>query len=317
MNPSTASGSIRIGISGWRYPPWRGSFYPPGLPQSQELAYASHQVPTIEINGTFYSLQRPEWFARWRDATPRGFMFSIKGTRYITHRLRLRGIDTALANFLASGLFELGEKLGPILWQFPPSMRFDAGRFEHFLGLLPHDTDAAARLAGQHDAHMNGRVALDGGPRRPLRHAVEIRHESFACPSFVDMLRAHGVALVTADTAGRWPLLEDATADFAYLRLHGDKALYASGYTEAALQRWATRIRAWARGREPADARRAGPHSRQAYGPRDIYCYFDNDIKVKAPGDARSLARLLGLPLAPVPPPVADSSDAPRQGRLL
>ena len=313
--PSPAS-AVRIGISGWRYPPWRGSFYPPGLPQSQELAYASHQVPTIEINGTFYSLQRPEWFARWRDATPRGFVFSVKGTRFITHRLRLRNIETPLANFLASGLFELREKLGPILWQFPPSMRFDPERFEHFLDLLPRDTDAAARRAGQHDERMNGRAALDAGPRRPLRHAVEIRHESFACPEFVDMLRAHGVALVTADTAGKWPLLEDATADFAYLRLHGDKELYASGYTEAALRRWAARIRAWSRGREPSAARRAGARPRQAYGPRDIYCYFDNDIKVKAPGDARSLARLLDLPLAPVEPP-ADGEDGPRQGRLL
>lgn len=294
--------AIRIGISGWRYPPWRGSFYPQGLPQAQELAYASRQVPTIEINGTFYALQRPEWFARWRDATPHGFVFSVKGTRFITHRLRLRNIETPLANFLASGLFELGEKLGPILWQFPPSMRFDEERFEHFLALLPRDTDAAARLAGRHDARMNGRAALQAGPCRPLRHAVEIRHDSFACPGFVAMLRAHGVALVTADTAGKWPLLEDATADFAYLRLHGDKVLYSSGYTDEALRRWAGRIRAWSRGHEPADARRAGPRPGQAYGPRDIYCYFDNDIKVKAPADARSLARLLDLPLAPIEP---------------
>jgi len=304
--PATAS-AIRIGISGWRYAPWRGSFYPEDLPQSQELAYASHQVPTIEINGTFYSLQRPEWFARWRDATPRGFVFSVKGTRFISHRLRLREVETPLANFLASGLFELREKLGPILWQFPPSMRFDPERFERFLDLLPHDTDAAARLARRHDERMAGRAALDPGPRRPLRHAVEIRHESFACPEFVQMLRARGVALVTADTAGKWPLLEDATADFAYLRLHGDRELYASGYTEAALRRWAARIRAWSRGREPADARRAGPRVAQAWRSRDIYCYFDNDIKVKAPGDARTLARLLGLPLAPVDPPAGDA----------
>ncbi|MBO9353730.1 DUF72 domain-containing protein [Bordetella petrii] len=300
--PASSASAIRIGISGWRYPPWRGTFYPEDLPQAQELAYASHQVPTIEINGTFYSLQRPEWFARWRDATPRGFVFSVKGTRFITHRLRLRNIETPLANFLASGLFELQEKLGPVLWQFPPSMPFDPERFEHFLALLPHDTDAAAKLAGRHDARMNGRAALQGGPRRPLRHAVEIRHDSFACPEFVTLLRDHGVALVTADTAGKWPLLEDATADFAYLRLHGDKELYASGYTGQALHRWASRIRSWSHGREPRDARRAGPRPDRPYGPRDIYCYFDNDIKVKAPGDARGLARLLGLPLAPVEP---------------
>ncbi|MBV7486018.1 DUF72 domain-containing protein [Bordetella sp. BOR01] len=306
--PAHAS-AIRIGISGWRYPPWRGSFYPEGLPQAQELAYASHQVSTIEINGTFYSLQRPEWFARWRDATPRGFVFSVKGTRFITHRLRLRNIETPLANFLASGLFELREKLGPILWQFPPSMRFDAQRFEHFLGLLPHDTDAASRLARRHDARMNDRAAVQGGPRRPLRHAVEIRHESFACPEFVAMLRTHGVALVTADTAGKWPLLEDATADFAYLRLHGDKKLYSSGYSDHALHHWASRIRYWSRGREPGDAHRAGARPPRAYGPRDIYCYFDNDIKVKAPGDARSLAGLLGLPLAPEEPATAEGQQ--------
>lgn len=301
--PSAHPSAIRIGISGWRYAPWRGTFYPDDLPQAQELTYASHQVPTIEINGTFYSLQRPEWFARWRDATPGGFMFSVKGTRYITHRLRLRDIDTPLANFLASGLFELQEKLGPILWQFPPSMPFDPERFEHFLSLLPADTDAAARLAARHNERMAGRAALDPGPRRPERHAVEIRHESFACPEFVQMLRAHNVALVTADTAGKWPLLEDPTADFAYLRLHGDKELYASGYTDEALKRWASRIRAWSHGKEPRDARRAGPRPGRAYGPRDIYCYFDNDIKVKAPRDARTLAGLLNLPLRPVAPP--------------
>src|SRR5690606_197710 len=302
-SPATHPSAIRIGISGWRYVPWRGTFYPDDLPQAQELTYASHQVPTIEINGTFYSLQRPEWFARWRDATPAGFMFSVKGTRFITHRLRLRDIETPLANFLASGLFELQEKLGPILWQFPPSMRFDPERFERFLSLLPGDTDAAARLAARHDQRMAGRAALDPGPRRPVRHAVEIRHDSFACAEVVQMLRGHNVALGTADTAGKWPLLEDATADFAYLRLHGDKELYASGYTDDALRRWASRIRAWSRGKEPRDARRAGPRPGRAYGARDVYCYFDNDIKVKAPGDARTLARLLDLPLAPVEPP--------------
>ncbi|MCD0502668.1 DUF72 domain-containing protein [Bordetella petrii] len=300
MTHASSIGMIRIGISGWRYAPWRGVFYPDDLPQAQELAYASHRVPTIEINGTFYALQRPEWFARWRDATPRGFVFSVKGTRYITHQLRLRDVDTPLANFLASGLLELREKLGPILWQFPPSMRFDPDRFAAFLDLLPHDTHAAAQLARRHDERMTGRVALDGGPRRPLRHAVEIRHDSFACPEFVDMLRARGVALVTADTAGKWPQMEDATADFAYLRLHGDKKLYASGYTDEALRHWAGHIRAWSRGQEPRDARRAARRPDQPYGPRDIYCYFDNDTKVKAPGDARSLAKLLGLPLEPV-----------------
>ncbi|WP_459618588.1 DUF72 domain-containing protein [Bordetella sp. 2513F-2] len=296
----TAGGLIRIGISGWRYAPWRGVFYPEDLPQAQELAYASHQVPTIEINGTFYSLQRPERFARWRDSTPRNFVFSVKGSRYITHVRRLRDIEQPLANFLASGVLELGDKLGPFLWQFPPSMAYDPERFERFLELLPRDTDAASRLARRHDERVGDAAVKAAAPAR-LRHAVEIRHPSFATPGFVALLRHHGVALVTADTAGKWPLLEDATADFAYLRLHGDKELYASGYGEAALRDWARRIRAWARGAEPRGARRAAPAAPRR-GPRDIYCYFDNDVKVRAPEDARTLARLLGLPLAPVAP---------------
>ena len=296
-----SAGIVRIGISGWRYAPWRGEFYPEDLPQAQELAYASRQVPTIEINGTFYSLQTPERFARWRDATPGGFVFSVKGSRYITHTRRLKEADVPLANFLASGMLALSEKLGPFLWQLPPSLPFDPQRVEAFLRLLPHDTDEARRLARRRDARMAGRTGLGSGPSRPLRHAMEVRHDSFACREFVDMLRHYGVALVTADTAGKWPLLEDVTADFAYLRLHGDVELYASGYTDEALDRWAGRIRSWAAGKEPRDARRAGPRGPR-HPRRDIYCYFDNDIKVKAPRDARSLARRLDLPLEPVVP---------------
>ncbi|ARP94158.1 DUF72 domain-containing protein [Bordetella genomosp. 13] len=299
---SDAAASIRIGISGWRYGPWRGTFYPEDLKQAQELAYASHQVPTIEINGTFYSLQRPERFAQWRDATPRGFVFSVKGGRYITHVKRLREPGQSLARFFASGMFELGDKLGPFLWQLPPSLRYDPDLVEAFLKCLPRDTDEAEALARRHDARVAGQPMPPPGPTRSLRHAMEVRHESFASREFVDMLRHYGVALVTADTAGKWPLLEDVTADFAYLRLHGDAELYASGYTPEALRDWARRIRAWSGGREPRGARRAG--GAHATGkPRDVYCYFDNDMKVKAPGDARSLARLLGLPLAPDPPP--------------
>lgn len=294
--------AIRIGISGWRYPPWRGVFYPDDLPHADELAYASHQVPTIEINGTFYSLQRPERFAQWRDATPRGFVFSVKGSRYITHVKRLRDPEEALARFFASGVFELGDKLGPFLWQLPPSLRFDAGITEAFLKALPRDTAAAERLAHRFDARVAGRPMPPPGKRRRLRHAMEVRHDSFACQAFVQMLRHHGVALVTADTAGKWPLMEDVTADFAYLRLHGDETLYASGYTPDALGDWKRRIQAWADGREPRGARRVAGPGRARTGPRDIYCYFDNDVKVKAPGDARALARLLRLPLAPDPP---------------
>lgn len=291
--------AVRIGISGWRYAPWRGRFYPDGLPQDKELAYASHQVCTVEINGTFYSLQRPEFFVHWRDETPGGFVFAVKGPRFITHTLRLRDIEEPLANFFASGVLALREKLGPFLWQLPPSLPWDAGRIEPFLRLLPRDTEAAARLARRHGARMKGRSLTRTDARRPLRHAVEIRHPSFACPEFVAALRRHGVALVTADTAGKWPLLEDATADFAYIRLHGDKALYSSGYSAQAIADWARRIDAWSRGATPRGARLAGPRQ-QPTGPRDVYCYFDNDVKVMAPRDARALMSALRLPMQPV-----------------
>jgi uncharacterized protein YecE (DUF72 family) len=292
------STALRIGISGWRYEPWRGTFYPRGLPARDELAYASRQVPTIEINGTFYSLQRPEYFAEWRDQTPDGFVFAVKGSRFLTHTRRLKDIEVPFANFLASGLFELREKLGPILWQFPPTMRWDPQRFEAFFRLLPRSTGEAARLARRHDARLRNRDSVKPHADMEMRHAVEIRHESFCDAGFVDMLRHYNVALVTADTAGRWPLLEDSTADFAYVRLHGDKELYASGYTPRAISHWADRIDAWAHGRQPRDARRAG--SRQPRGrPRDVYCYFDNDTKVMAPRDARALMQALGLPLQP------------------
>lgn len=293
--------AIRIGISGWRYDPWRGNFYPGDLPASHELAYASHQVCTVEINGTFYSLQKPQNFADWRDATPGGFVFAVKAPRFLTHILRLKNIDEPLANFLASGVLALREKLGPMLWQLPPTLQFDPARLEAFLDKLPPDTEAAARLAHRHGPRMRGRSLVDTDARRPLRHALEIRHPSFACAEFVDLLRRHNVALVTADTAGKWPLLEDATADFAYIRLHGDKVLYSSGYTAEAIADWARRIDAWARGATPRGARLAGPRTRNR-GPRDVYCYFDNDMKVMAPRDARALMAALKLPMQPIEP---------------
>ena len=290
------AGRIRIGISGWRYPPWRGFFYPEDLVQKRELEYASRLLPTIEINGSFYSLQRPKSYAEWHDATPPDFVFSVKGPRYITHLLRLNGVATPLANFFASGLFELRDKLGPLLWQFPPNMRFDAGRFDAFFAMLPHDTKAAQALAQRHDSKVTGRTSLLVERRRPLRHAVEIRHDSFRDEAFIALLRKHRIALVVADTAGKWPLLEDLTADFAYLRLHGDKELYASGYSAAALDGWAERIRAWSRGGQPDDARLVSRHFAPSRATRDVYCYFDNDIKVHAPFDAARLLGKLGLP---------------------
>lgn len=249
-------GTIRVGISGWTYPPWRGVYYPKGLAQKKELAYAAERFRSVEVNGTFYGLQRPESFARWSEETPEGFVFAIKGSRYITHMKRLKEVETPLANFMASGLLRLGPKLGPILWQFPPQMKFDQERFARFFSLLPKDTEEALALARRHDGRMKGRVWLEAQGRGPVRHAVEIRHESFCCEAFIALLRRHGVVLVVADTPA-WPLLMDVTADFVYCRLHGAEQLYASGYNDEALDRWAERVRAWSAGREPADANRA------------------------------------------------------------
>jgi uncharacterized protein YecE (DUF72 family) len=286
---------IRIGISGWRYTPWRGVFYPEKLPQRRELEYASRMLPTIEINGSFYSLQRPEYYAQWYEDTPDDFVFSAKGAKYITHNKRLKDIETPLANFFASGLFELKEKLGPILWQFPPYLPFKPERFEPFFAQLPHDTEQAAELAARHSERLNGRVSVEPDRKRRLRHAVEIRHPSFVDPAFIALLRRYRIALVVADTAGKWPLLEDLSADFVYLRLHGDKELYASGYSDAALERWAARIRTWSQGGQVDDARLASDKPAPPRASRDIYVYFDNDVKVHAPYDAATLMRKLGL----------------------
>ena len=288
--------AIRIGISGWRYAPWRGVFYPEKLQQRRELEFASGVFPTIEINGSFYSLQSPKSWKTWHDETLPGFVFAVKGPRYITHLLRLREYETALANFLASGVLQLGPKLGPMLWQFPPNFRFDEERFDNFFTHLPKDTDTALELARKRDrSRMSGRTALPTQPNRRLRHAVEIRHASFRDDAFVRLLRRHDVALVVADTAGRWPLLEDVTADFVYIRLHGDEELYVSGYTDEALDMWARRIDAWSRGAEPDDARKASSLKPRRRASRDVYCYFDNDAKVHAPFDAQTLAMKLGL----------------------
>lgn len=292
---TATAGQVRIGISGWRYPPWRGIFYPPRLAQRSELAFAARMLPTIEINGSFYSLQRPELYAQWYEDTPAGFVFAVKGSRYITHMLKLKNVRVPLANFFASGLLRLAEKMGPILWQFPPQMAFDAERFAAFFALLPRDSEAALALAREHDGRLQGRTELAIDRRRPLRHAVEVRHPSFVSAEFVALLRKHRIALVVADTAGRWPLLEDLTADFVYLRLHGDKELYASGYGAAALDDWAARIAVWRTGRQVEAARLASPRAAASRARRDVYCYFDNDVKVHAPYDAAKLAARLGL----------------------
>jgi uncharacterized protein YecE (DUF72 family) len=288
-----ARGRIRIGISGWRYRGWRGVFYPPGLPQRSELAYAAERFPAIEINGTFYSLQRPEYFSAWAAAVPDDFEFALKGSRFVTHNKKLKDTAAPLANFFAQGVLNLGRKLGPFLWQLPPRLRFDAERLEAFFESLPRDTDAAARLARRHDERVAGRAALQPKADLHLRHAVEIRHASFVDADFVALLRRQNVALVCADSVA-WPRRMDVTSDFVYCRLHGSDVLYASGYDDAALDRWAARALAWAGGGGPADAERIvekpGPRRKR----RDVYVFFDNDAKVRAPVDALGLIARVG-----------------------
>jgi uncharacterized protein YecE (DUF72 family) len=287
---------IRVGISGWRYAPWRGLFYPAGLPQRAELEYAARCFSSIEINGSFYSLQSPRSWQAWYEATPPGFVFAVKGPRYITHTLRLKQVETPLANFFASGIFKLREKLGPILWQLPPSFVFDADRLASFLKLLPRDLKEAAALARTRDSFMRGRAALSIGTNHRMCYAMEVRHASFEDPRFVRLLREHNVALVIAETARRWPMLQDITSDFVYLRLHGDKEIYRSGYSDEALRRWARRVAAWARGGEPRDAIKLDRQAKPPRRPRPVYCFFDNtDEKLRAPADAKALMKKLGL----------------------
>jgi len=282
-------GDVRIGISGWTYGPWRGRFYPQGLAHRRELEYASRRFNSIEINGSFYSLQRPDSYQSWYEQAPPGFVFAIKGSRFITHMKKLREVQTPLANFFASGLLLLCEKLGPILWQFGPNFGLNLERFEAFFQLLPRNTLAAAELAQKHDQRLAGRAHTQAEVNRPLRHAVEIRHPTFLNPAFIELLRRYNIALVFADTAGRWPYSEDLTADFVYVRLHGAEELYVSGYGDSALDWWGRRILAWSHGGEPADATRLSPPA-ALRDQRDVYVYFDNDAKVRAPFDALALA---------------------------
>jgi uncharacterized protein YecE (DUF72 family) len=286
---------IRIGISGWRYRNWRGVFYPAGLAQRRELEFASRAFSSIEINGTFYSLQRPSSFRQWAAETPEDFVFALKGGRFITHMRKLVNVETALANFFASGPLALGEKLGPILWQLPPQLRFnDPARFHEFFRLLPRTTREAEKLAQRCDERMLDprRSCLEAVAELPVRHAIEIRHESFATPEFIALLRRHAIGLVIADTV-EWPLLMDVTSDLVYVRLHGSEQLYASGYEHDAIDVWAHRILSLARG----ESAMLGGNARYAAEPmadghsRDVFVYFDNDAKVRAPFDAQALER--------------------------
>jgi len=286
---------MRIGISGWRYPGWRRKFYPKGLPQRSELQFAASRFNSIEINGSFYSLQLPSSYQRWYSETPGDFVFAVKGARFITHMKRLRDVGAPLANFFASGLLALREKLGPILWQLPPNFIYNKERLEDFFNLLPRNTREASELAKEHDDNLKARawMKIDPVPAR-LRYALEVRHKSFMTPEFFDLLRKHNIAFVMADTAGKFPYSEDVTADFIYIRLHGGKKLYVSGYDHKALDWWANRIEHWCKGRQPRDSKtialaKARPKR------RDVFVYFDNDAKVYAPFDAQQLAERLGV----------------------
>jgi uncharacterized protein YecE (DUF72 family) len=284
---------IRIGISGWNYKPWRSVFYPAGLPHRRELEFASRKFNSIEINGSFYSLQRPASYQRWYAETPPDFVFSVKGGRFITHMKRLREVEIPLANFFASGILCLREKLGPILWQFPPMFHWNAEKFRSFFGLLPQNTGEAAELSKKHDDKVKGRSWTYIDQSRPIRYAIEIRHESFMVPEFFSLLRNHEMAFVFSDAAAEWPYAEDLTTDFVYCRLHGAEKLYSSGYSDAALKDWAHRLRQWTEGKQPRDATLVTPHIEARNGSRAAYVYFDNDAKVHAPFDAQRLSSRL------------------------
>jgi uncharacterized protein YecE (DUF72 family) len=268
---------VRIGTSGWLYPPWRGVFYPAKLPHRRELEYLASKLNSVEINGTFYSLQRPSSFRSWYEQTPDDFTFAVKGGRFITHMKKLADAETPLANFFASGVLALGAKLGPILWQLPPNFGFNPERLAAFFEQLPRTTHEAAWLARKHDERLKDRSFLTAVSDQRLRHALEVRHKSFETPAFCDLLREHAISLVVADTAGRWPLMRDVTADLVYVRLHGDVELYTSGYTDTALDAWTAEINQWT-----------------AAG-LDVQVHFDNDVKVRAPFDAMSLAQKVGV----------------------
>jgi uncharacterized protein YecE (DUF72 family) len=265
------SGAIRIGIGGWTYAPWRGVFYPEDLPQAQELSYASRRLTSIEINGTFYSTQSPATFAKWRRETPDGFVFSLKGPRYAVNRRVLAEAGESIARFFGSGVAELGDRLGPVLWQLAPTKKFDAADVAAFLELLP-DT-------------------LDG---QRLRHVLEVRHPSFATPEFTALLRQRGAAVVYADHA-RYPAIADPTADFVYARLQKGQDALPAAYPPQELDAWAARARTWAAGGAPDDLALVDPAHRPAAKPkpRDVFMYVIHDGKLRAPAAAMALIERL------------------------
>ena len=267
---------LHVGTSGWRYSRWRGDFYPKGLVQRGELEYLAAQMNAVEFNGSFYSLQRPTTYQRMVEQTPDDFVVAVKGSRYITHMLRLGDVDTALANFLASGVLALGHKLGPLLWQLPPDLTYDEGRAVSFLERLPRSTSEASALARGHDDKIKpDRVLVEAPVETAIRHVVEVRHRSWGAADALDLLQRYDVGLVVSDSPGTWPFLEERTSDVMYVRLHGHTELYASGYSGRSLDVWAEKARRWL-----------------AAG-MDVHVYFDNDSRGRAPHDAVSLlARL-------------------------
>ena len=261
--------AIRVGIGGWNYEPWRGSFYPAGLPQKQELHHASRRVTAIEINATYYRTQSPASFARWRDEAPDGFVFSLKANRFATNRRVLGEAGESIRFFLESGIVELGDKLGPIVWQFAPTKRFDADDFGAFLGLLP---------------------ATQGG--LGLTHVLEVRHESFRCAEFVELAARHRCATVFTDNP-EFPSFADPTGEVFYGRLMNAQARYKSGYPPAALDRWADDAGALSRGLLPESLPRVDPDQAAPGKPRDVYLFFINGAKERAPAAAVALIERL------------------------
>ena len=266
-------GSVRIGTSGWAYRSWRGDFYPKGLRQRDELAYLATQLGSVELNGSFYSLQRASSYRSWCAQTPDDFVFAVKGSRFVTHLKRLRDVDLALANLFASGVLELRHKLGPVLWQLPERIGFDPALLSGFFDILPRTTADLAALSSKHDARVRD-PAVEAHIDQPVRHVLEVRGEGFGSPDFLELLREHDIGLVVADSAGRWPMLEGVTSDVAYVRLHGEEVLYHGGYDADSLARWADRVEEWAQA-------------------ADVFVYFDNDADGRAPHDAVALTREL------------------------
>jgi uncharacterized protein YecE (DUF72 family) len=267
---TTAAGQIRVGIGGWTFEPWRGVFFPPGLAHAKELAYAAGKLTTIEVNGTYYSRQSAATFARWAKETPDGFVFALKASRFCTNRKVLADAGASVETFLTSGIVELGDKLGPILWQFMPTKKFDPQDFGAFLKLLPK---AEAGL--------------------PLRHAVEVRHESFLTPAFVTQAKEAGVAIVFADTP-KYPAIADLTADFVYARLQDAHEEIETGYDAEALDRWADTARAWAKGAAPRGL--GYIEGAKAGVAKDVFVFMINGAKVRAPAAALALLDRLSAP---------------------